>query len=373
MKINSSEYNQQFTILTVDDVPKNVQILGTILKKENYQVSFATSGKQALSIIESEKPDLILLDIMMPEMDGYQVAQILKNNKETKDIPIIFLTAKTETEDIIKGFEVGCVDYVTKPFNTAELLARVRTHLELKKAREELIKLNATNSKFFSIMSRDIRNALVGVKGIAQFLLEDIELDNKDNIPKMARIMHNDSSKLFDLLENIVEWSNINSDIVENKPQRCNLKDTVKNVFTSLQVQAKKKNVSLVEEIDKNHFVFIDLHMLKTILFNIIYNGVKYSKPDGGEVKVVSEDKNNFIKISVSDKGVGIPEERIENLFNIDSPFQKTIGTANEVGTGLGLIICKALIEKNGSEIRADSRIHRGTTFTFTLPTKEKI
>lgn len=125
-------------VLVVDDNPQNLQVLGPMLEKKGYDVAFATSGEQALEFASGEKPDLVLLDIMMPGMDGYQVCERLKKEKTTASIPVIFLTAKSDTDDIVRGFEAGGVDYVTKPFNSAELLARVKTHLELKNAREEI-------------------------------------------------------------------------------------------------------------------------------------------------------------------------------------------------------------------------------------------
>lgn len=121
----------------MDDVPKNLQVLGNILRKKNYNIAAATSGKQALDMVVNSQPDLILLDIMMPDLNGYEVCEKLKENPTIKDIPVIFLTAKTETDDIVKGFTVGAVDYLTKPFESAELLARANTHIELKRARDK--------------------------------------------------------------------------------------------------------------------------------------------------------------------------------------------------------------------------------------------
>lgn len=124
-------------VLIVDDVPKNLQVLGNILRKKDYNIAAATSGKQALDMVEKVLPDLILLDIMMPDIDGFEVCEKLKSSTRAKDIPVIFLTAKTTTEDIVKGFEVGAVDYLTKPFNSLELLARAQTHIELKQSRDK--------------------------------------------------------------------------------------------------------------------------------------------------------------------------------------------------------------------------------------------
>lgn len=363
------QYNQQFSILTVDDVPKNLQVLGTILRKENYQVSFASSGKAALSIIESDKPDLILLDIMMPEMDGYDVCQKLKSQEDTREIPIIFLTAKNETEDIVKGFEYGAVDYVTKPFNVSELLARVSTHLELKKSKETLKKLNAMNSKFFGIMSKDIRNALIGVKGVAQFMLDDIKADNKENIVKMAMLMYNDSTKLFDLLENLIEWSNINTNSIDNKPHKYNLKEIINNIYTQLEDRIKIKNIDFITICEDNVYTKMDLHMLNTILYDVVNNAIKFSRLEGGKITVeISDYDDDFWQIAIADNGIGMKNDVVNNLFKIETKQYKTIGTANEVGSGLGLIICKALIEKNEGKIWATSKYKRGTTVFITLP-----
>ncbi len=145
-----SEDNKETRILIVDDTQKNIQVLGTMLQEEAYQINVAQNGLQALQVVEKVKPDLILLDIMMPEMDGYETCERLKSDPETKDIPVIFLTAKTETDDIVKGFNLGAVDYVTKPFNHAELMSRVTTHLELKAAREKLAQLAQKLSKYLS-------------------------------------------------------------------------------------------------------------------------------------------------------------------------------------------------------------------------------
>jgi two-component system sensor histidine kinase/response regulator len=154
---NTAE-NPKPLIFIVDDVPGNLQVLIHILKQEEYRIAAAGNGHQALDMIPAARPDLVLLDVMMPGMDGYEVCRQLKTNPAAADIPIIFLTAKAETEDIVKGFETGAVDYVTKPFNPAELLARVKTHLELKFSREKLTDLIAARDKFFSIIAHDLRN-----------------------------------------------------------------------------------------------------------------------------------------------------------------------------------------------------------------------
>jgi len=180
----SKDSTRKFKVLIVDDVPKNIQLAGSILQKEGYHISFANNGETALNLTKTNDFDLILLDIMMPEMDGFEVCGQLKQKPETRDIPIIFLTAKTGTESTIKGFEIGAVDYVTKPFNEKELLARVRTHLELRDAQKNLREANATKDKFFSIIAHDLKNPFNALLGLSKLLLQNFDIfdDDKKNI-----------------------------------------------------------------------------------------------------------------------------------------------------------------------------------------------
>lgn len=154
-------------ILIVDDVPKNLQVLGTILKEKEYEVAAATGGKQALTMVEARMPELILLDVMMPDPDGFETCKTLKDSGKTKNIPIIFLTAKTEAEDIVQGFEAGAVDYITKPFNRAELLARVHTHLALQQAQQEIIQLEKQNAVFAMAVTagHEVNQPLTALQG----------------------------------------------------------------------------------------------------------------------------------------------------------------------------------------------------------------
>ena len=186
-KIEKSELIKDSVVLIVDDIPENLQVLGNILSAYGLDIGVATDGLQALENVKFQKPDLILLDIMMPGMDGFEVCEKLKSNPETSNIPVIFLTAKSQTEDIVKGFEVGAVDYVTKPFNSAELLVRVFNHLELKKAKDkierqndELKEMNDAKNKFFSIISHDLRGPFSGLLGLTSLIInEEQEIEKK--------------------------------------------------------------------------------------------------------------------------------------------------------------------------------------------------
>ncbi|MFH2064544.1 MAG: response regulator [Pseudomonadota bacterium] len=164
---------EPYKILIVDDIAKNIQVLGNLLRMEGYAVSYAVSGVQALSILEEELFDLILLDVMMPNMNGFQLCSMIKKETKWKEIPIIFLTAKAQLEDVIEGFQAGAVDYVTKPFNSKELLARVRTHLELKAVKKQLEKKNcilSQRNEELAKLNQELENALHEIKALRGIL-----------------------------------------------------------------------------------------------------------------------------------------------------------------------------------------------------------
>jgi two-component system sensor histidine kinase/response regulator len=373
-------------ILIVDDIPKNLQVLSSILNIEGYQISFASDGKQALSVVETTIPDLILLDIMMPEMDGYEVCKQLKENEKTKDIPVIFLTGKAESEDVVSGLKLGAVDYVTKPFNSAELLTRIRTHLELKisrdllmkynnelvAARDELKKLNASKDTFFSIIAHDLRGPFSGFLGLSELLLDEYDDLDQAEISQIADSMHKAAKRLYSFLENLLEWSRTQMGRVEFFPNRLDVSETITRIFSLFSVTADEKKISTISNIPKDTFVFADNNMLNTILRNLISNALKFTR-QGGEITVNTEKKDNgFLIVSVSDNGVGMNDEAKDKIFRLDTKHS-TPGTANEQGSGLGLLLCKDLVEKHNGIIWVDSELGKGTTFYFTLPLKEEL
>ena len=201
-----SDKNRQ-KVLIVDDVTKNIQLVANFLKQAGYDINFAISGKTAIKHIKKARFDLILLDIMMPEMDGFEVCKKLKSEDETKDIPVIFLTAKTDIDSITQAFKAGGVDYITKPFNKAELLARVKTHLELQHQKRNLKELNATKDKFFSIIAHDLKSPLNHLLGLSEILQKELESAGSDEIIKIANLINKSAKSGRLLLENLLEWS----------------------------------------------------------------------------------------------------------------------------------------------------------------------
>jgi len=373
-----SNSDSKYHVLIVDDVPENIQVVSRILYQKGINISIAQSGREALTIVSRKPPDVILLDIMMPEMDGFEVCKRLKNTLATKDIPIIFLTAKTHADDIVKGFKLGAVDYITKPFNPPELLARVFTHLELKKSRDiimaqnkELHELNATRDKFFSIIAHDLRNPFCQLIMLSDLLRNELRNYSLDQIEKWVQKLYQASERGYNLLANLLEWARSQTGRMPFQPEQVHLNDLVMESLEVFASAAEHKQFSVHAEIPEEMMIFADKNMLNTIIRNLVSNAIKYTER-GGEVTIEAKERGEgkWIEIAISDTGVGIKEEKLEKLFRIDVHYS-TIGTAREKGTGLGLILCKEFVEQHGGKIWVESEEGKGSMFTFTVPLRD--
>ena len=353
-------------ILIVDDTPKNIQVLSSILHDKGYNICISTSGIQALESLKTEAPDLILLDIQMPDMDGFEVCKALKSDPGTKNIPVIFLTAVIEHEKILQGFELGAVDYITKPFNISELTARVATHIEISRSRAKLLELNATKDKFFSIISHDLRSPFGTILGFSQLLSENLDQYTPEQTRKFVDNIYQTSKNTYELLQNLLDWSILQTGKISQKIEKNNLKTIVNDTSLLYDNIAESKGIILQNNVIYDVFINCDIEMTKTVLRNLISNAIKFTNNEGlVSINVIKNETD--IEIQISDSGIGIAPENIPHLFLIDKNIS-TPGTNNEKGTGLGLILCKELIEKQGGKIWVESNSGIGTTFNFTLP-----
>jgi signal transduction histidine kinase len=380
--------NTNSHILIVDDIDENLQVLGNILSREGFDTSFALSGKQALSIIEDTLPDLILLDISMPVMDGFEVCSILKKEEKTKSIPVIFLTAKTEIDNMVHGFSLGADDYVTKPFNTLELLARVRAHVDLKKSKDiileqnkklsnlveqlsknnlELNKLIASKDKFFSIIAHDLKGPVGNLSSFLSFMTEQYENISQEEFKKDLVLLENASIKIRDLLENLLTWARSQKGDIQYKPENFNISKLIQSNVQLFESSAKNKKISIINNIPENLFGFFDYQMITTVVRNLISNALKYTN-DSGSITISETEGAEFIEITIQDTGIGMSLIIVENLFKIDVKHFSTEGTGGEKGTGLGLILCKEFIDKHSGKIWVESEIGKGSKFKFTIP-----
>ncbi|MDM8536769.1 hybrid sensor histidine kinase/response regulator [Desulfobacterales bacterium HSG17] len=361
------------SVLLVDDNSQNLQVLADILRNRNYKVATAKSGLKALKFISKKKPDLVLLDIMMPEIDGFEVCRRLKENHETNDIPIIFISALTSTDDKLKGFESGGVDYITKPFQKEEVLARVNAHLKLKQTQKALKTANErletaikTKDKLFSIIAHNLRGPIGSLSSALEMISEEPDILSNEESTDFFKNLSVSVNGAYNLLENLLRWSSSQRGTIKYKPVKIDLGMLVDKNIELLSGIAKEKEINLFSDIENSNIAYADEDMLMIVIQNLISNALKFTS-ESGEVKVSLSVKDNFFKISISDTGVGINEEDQEKLFRLDEHFT-TYGTANEKGSGLGLLLCKEFIEKNNGEIWVNSKQGSGSIFTFLLP-----
>jgi two-component system, sensor histidine kinase and response regulator len=360
-------------ILIVDDNPQNLQLLGRILQENNFEIEFATSGIAALDWINIKNFDLILLDINMPGMDGFEVCTKIRSNPTMTHVPIIFLSAETERESILKGFELGAQDYVTKPFDSRELLVRIRTHLDLKETLEklEIEKENAQSadrlkSAFLATMSHELRTPLNSIIGFTGILMNESPGPMNNEQKKQLGMVQNSARHLLSLINDVLDISKIEAGQLKLNFQLFNLPEVINNVIETSRPFADKKNLKIGVSIDnKIKEITSDNLRVQQILLNLVNNAIKFTEE--GTIRISCFEDGNYVKIQITDTGMGIENEKIKQLFK---PFmQIDTGLARKKeGTGLGLSICKKLTEMLNGKIEVESEYGSGSTFTVTLP-----
>lgn len=353
----------QCKILLVDDTKSNISFLLEALKSD-YKISVAISGERALKFIHSMPPDLILLDIMMPGMDGYEVCRRIKRDPFTRDIPVIFLSAMDEMENKTHGFKVGAVDYITKPFEILEVRARINTHLSLKFAREAAEAANRAKSEFLARMSHEIRTPMNAIIGMTDLTLQgNLDPDHRENLETVR-----DSARhLLGIINDTLDLSKIEAGKVELEQIDFGLGSVMEFVMRAFRVQAAQKELSLdiEREMGVPEYLQGDPFRLRQILINLVGNALKFTERGGITVKVTVPDPTGItLGFAVSDTGIGIPRDRQETIFE---NFSQADGSTTRKygGTGLGLAICKQLVELMGGSIRTESEVGRGSIFSF--------
>jgi signal transduction histidine kinase len=358
-------------------MPINIQVVASILQRDGYQLAFARDGKTAINMALKIRYDLILLDIMMPEMDGFEVCTILKQDPRTQDIPIIFLTAKVDMESVVKGFELGGVDYVAKPFNGTELLARVKTHIKLKHALEDLarannnlVEINATKDKIFSIIGHDLRGPIGSLRTLLEIVTFNVKKIEDRNLNYFLKLGKDSVESILRLLENLLSWAKSQQGEMVYNPEFYNIQALIEENIYLFKNNVENKNINLYTTSENAGIGYFDKNLFNTIFRNLISNAIKFT-PKEGTIVIESSVKNGMIEIAIKDSGVGISQENISRLF--DKKYHlTTFGTNNEGGTGLGLMLCKEFVERNGGTIKVESEIGKGSVFSFTVPANQK-
>jgi len=363
-------------ILIVDDTPANIDVLDLFLEKEGYTISVAQSGETALALADRTSPDLILLDVMMPGIDGFETCRRLKANDKMESIPIIFITARNETADIVKGFAVGGVDYITKPFSKEEVCARIRLQLELKTLMadleaksQKLAKLNDLKNKFLGMASHDLRNPIATIQGFSKILLDHGETLAEDAKKEFLQSIHKVSNDMLALLEDLLNISVIESGKLELQVHLGSLKQLVEERVRMYQVMADRKDIATHLDIQEVAEFSFDPNRLSQVIDNLLSNAIKFSPP-GKEIYIWLGQKNDHAKFSVRDQGPGISPEDQDKLFK---HFQKLQArpTADETSHGLGLAIAKKMVEAHKGKITVESQPGSGAIFSFVIPLKK--
>ena len=371
--------NADFTVLIVDDVDANVLLLKLLLTKAGYKTLTAYNGKDALEIIKKNSPDLVLLDIMMPVMDGHEVAAQLREMPERRDMPIIFLSALNSPDDIVKGFKFGAADYVSKPFNKDELLIRVNHQLSLVSAKriisrqnDELQRTIIGRDKLYSVIAHDLRSPIGSIRMVMNALVLNIPKETLDEDMYELLIMGNRlTEESFVLLDNLLKWTKSQTGRLNTVFQdNVEILPLIRGEVELSEVVAELKNIRIKLNGDTNAKVRIDQDMIKTVLRNLVSNAIKFSNP-ASEVNVNIAEEEGQLLISVVDHGEGISQENQDKLFKADSHFT-SFGTDNEEGSGLGLLLCKEFVTRNGGKIWFESKEGEGSTFFFNIPTLPK-
>lgn len=360
-------------VLIIDDIPENLQVLGSMLHNKGMKIAVALNGKQGLATAAKILPDLILLDITMPEMDGFTVCTELKKDPATADIPVIFLTALNSTEEITRGFELGGVDYITKPYNSNELIVRVKTHLELRNAMKEIASANAelkkaneNKDKFLVTLSHDLRSPFSGLLGLSDILVNEHGAMEAAEMLECLQLMNLSLKTQYEFIENLLEWGKLVRGRMNFRPELFNFNELVKQKEILLSNTFKKKDQKFTNMLPEALDVFADRNTLSSVIHNLITNASKFTF-DGGEIRVLHKEENGRVIIEVRDNGRGMSAENKEKLFKIEE-IHTTPGTNKEPGSGFGLILCMEMVHLNKGEIWVESEEGKGSSFFVSLP-----
>jgi signal transduction histidine kinase len=363
-------------ILVVDDTPANLQLLTGMLKERGYKVRPVPSGKLALQAAKNAPPDLILLDINMPELDGYEVCAQLKRDERTRDVPVLFISALNETIDKVLAFGVGGLDYITKPFQFEEVDARVAAHLklrrlqldlalrnrELQRSNEELRRLQELRDNLTQMIVHDLRSPLTGICGTYELLaLETDKLPSA--IQKMVELSRGSLDQILAMINSLLDVSKIEAGELQLHRCDCDLVDLTREAVDLLAGVRGNRQV-LIEPESESLFLSVDRDLISRVLQNLLGNALKFTKP-GGEIRVHLARQNDSVRVSVIDNGPGIPPEYHQRIFE---KFGQVESTTSRTGTGLGLTFCRLVVEAHGGSIGVVSVVGKGSTFWFELP-----
>ena len=359
-------------VIVVDDTPANLQLLTGMLKERGYKVRPVPSGKLALQAAKNDPPDLILLDIMMPEMDGYEVCERLKADEKLREIPVIFISALNETMDKVRAFGVGGVDYVTKPFQFEEVAARVSTHLELQRQRrklkenyEQMRRLEELRDNLVHMIVHDLRSPLTGISGFLDLALvlekETLTEDGLDYLQTAKR----STTAVIDMVSAVLDVSKMEAGEMKLHLAECDLVRMAVDLMSGMQ-SLKEGREMVLDAPPAPVTVVADGDLILRVIQNLLGNALKFT-PSNGRIRLSIEPDEDRICVTVRDNGPGIPAEYLEKIFEKFGQVEAR-ASQRKFSTGLGLTFCKLAVEAHGGSIGVKSEVDKGSTFWFVLP-----
>ncbi|MGF1484986.1 MAG: response regulator [Opitutales bacterium] len=361
-------------IFLVDDDRATRTLIHNVLKANKFEVHEASSGEEALQILEALQPDLILLDVLMDGMDGFEACPAIKALPNLADVPIIFLTGRSDTKAILEGFRAGASDYITKPFRPPEALARIRTHLQVRSlisqqrlTLEELDRKNRAINKMVSIVSHDLKNPISAIRGLAEFLESGSFGEMNEDQSEMVRSIHSAADAMFGLVKDLLDVSLMDNNSMSLEVVEVDFQRIVTDAINLHKVNAEKKRITLnYAGLTEPHTLACDRVQARRVLDNLITNALKFS-PSGTTVRVELLKETTHLLLNVCDQGPGVPEAEKCNLFkHLGRTSNKPTG--GEQSTGLGLAICKKIVEAHGGSIGFENQAEGGARFFATFP-----
>jgi two-component system sensor histidine kinase/response regulator len=368
---------RQRKILVVDDDRLNIRIIGGILRGEGYALAEADSGERAIELYAGFQPDLVLLDVMLPGIDGFETCRQLNKLYGEKCAPVIFITAKSESDDVVEGLGAGGVDYLPKPFKAKEVIARIRSHLQnriLSEQRkllvEQLSNANAAKNRFLGMAAHDLRNPLASIRGLAEFLREGaVGPLNPDQLDLIETI-HSASQSMLEMVNELLDVATIEAGELKLHREPHNLAELIAKSVSMTNIEAAKKKTHVTLHTGGlTPILQLDPAKMRQVIDNLLSNAVKYSPP-GSEITatIQSDPAQGTYGFAVQDQGPGIPDGERDKLFK-DFGRLSVQPTGGEKSTGLGLAICRKIVEAHGGTITAENLPTRGCEFRVFLST----
>jgi len=368
MEIDFSTYN----ILIVEDSELNLFVLKEILEREHFNVSSASGAKGAFENLQEQRVDLILMDVMMGETNGFDLTRELKAMDPYQHIPVLFITNLKSPDDVVRGFDSGGVDYISKPFNKKELLQRIKHQIRLIESNNTIAKQTAqlqeailNRDRMYAILAHDLRSPISSLKMILNILTVNVEA-NSTGYGDMINTGNDIAEQLFSVLDNLLKWTKNSLGMLSYMPQEIEFDEMIKGVVETLQPTAKLKSIDIQLVLQTELQIFFDADIMKSILRNLLINAVKFSH-EASIIKLNLYREGDNAVVEFIDSGVGMSEEAQRQL-KLQMVEQGEITPMREKGKGLGLWVVYHFIQNNGGTFFFESEEHVGSRFGFSVP-----